>query len=288
VSYLQFSSPGGATGGPRSGEAPLVVVLHTSQDEPFAAELRTHCAVLKNTSSARFWFEGGADPGARRDVEISEQMSRAAVVLVLLSKSFLESNTMRLVESVASSSQGSRVIPVLARACDWKSTGFSTLVPLPRNDSIAQHRVPDEAYTEIVRALRDILCRTATPPPQIAIEHGAAQPEKTGVRIWTVPSADNFWRRPDARALVRILSDAYCGRINQLLHVAADAGIPRVKVAFLGRAAEDVARDVIDLSRQRGVVRELLEALLDDEDISAYHPELDEMLNPSKPGRKPG
>src|SRR5262249_19717744 len=63
-------------------------------------------------------------------------------------------------------SQGKRVVPILARACDWTSTGLGRLAALPRSGvPIAQHRSPDEAYAQIVGELRDLLDRLPDTPP---------------------------------------------------------------------------------------------------------------------------
>lgn len=164
-----------AGGGARSSDAPLAVVLHSPQDGAFAEALRVHAAVLRNTNRARFWFEGEIDAGARREVEIPRRIEQARVVLVLLSAAFLASDTMALVERALA--EGRRVVPILARPCDWKSTAIGKLTTLPRNGvPIAQHASPDEAYAQIIGEMRDLLERlpaadapAAAPPAGVEV-----------------------------------------------------------------------------------------------------------------------
>lgn len=141
------------------GDAPEVVVLHTQEDAAFAASLRTHVAVLTNTKKARFWFQGSATPGRVWREELRERFDRAAVVLVLISATFLASETLELVEeALAAGRRG--IVPVVARPCDWQWTRLGALRPLPADDrAISQYSSPDEAYAKIAGELHELLRR---------------------------------------------------------------------------------------------------------------------------------
>ncbi len=268
---------------------PLVTVLHAPQDHSFADALRTHAAVLTNRDEIQLWFEGAASPGVPRDAEIADRMGRACVVLVLLSAHFIASDTMRIAERALS--KGERMVPILARPCDWKSTGFGRLTPLPRSGvPIAQHSQPDVAYTQIVAELRGLVDKAVGSAAHPANQASAGSSLRGGNKgpssplgpavtpMWTVREAASFWIRDDARALASLMADAYFDNVKGLLDVALLAGIPPVDVAHTARPIKDIARDVLECARLRGVVRGVLDALRKDERIAVHHGKIDEML----------
>lgn len=280
-----------------TSRALLVTVLHAPEEDTFANALRKHAAALTNRGEIQLWFEGMASPGGRREVEVTDRMGRACVVLVLLSAPFIASDTMRLVERALA--RGERLVPVLARSCDWESTGFGGLTPLPRSGvPIAQHSKQDAAYTQIVAELRVLVARAvasgahpanAPPPgednqagtgPSLRGDHDgpSSPPGPAFTPIWTVREAASFWTRDDARALALLMADGYDGNIRGLLDIALLAGVPPVQVAHTGRATVEVVRDVLDHARRRGAVRAVLESLRNDERIAVHHATIDEML----------
>lgn len=150
--------------GPDASDMPEVVVLHAPEDDTFAAALRTHAAVLRNTKKARLWFQSEVRAGEDRERTIGAHLARNRVVMVLFSASLVASDTLALAENALAA--GKRVIPILIRACDWKSTKLGGLTVLPRNNvPIAQHSNPDQAYADIIGELRDLLERL---PPETA------------------------------------------------------------------------------------------------------------------------
>lgn len=97
--------------------------------------------------------------------------------------------------------------------------------------------------------------------------------------MWEVRDSDRFWQRADVRALLTIVASVYSTDARDPLDAAILAGISTAEVPSTGRAVSDVARDIIDLARQRGVVRDLVQAVRRDERAAAYWSDLEKMLN---------
>lgn len=97
------------------------------------------------------------------------------------------------------------------------------------------------------------------------------------VPIWCIVDADQFWQHPQAEPLKRLLASAYT-HIQSLLDAARRVDIQQEVVAHRGRADLDVARDVLEHARAKGVVKRLLQELRKDEDCGGSWARLDELL----------
>ena len=97
--------------------------------------------------------------------------------------------------------------------------------------------------------------------------------------MWEVRDSDRFWQRADVRTLSTIVANVYGTDARDLLDAALLAGISTAEVQSTGRAGSDVARDIIDLARLRGLVRDLVQTVRQDERAAPYWSDLEKMLN---------
>lgn len=99
-----------------------------------------------------------------------------------------------------------------------------------------------------------------------------------GFAMWDISDGDLFWGREDVRALLPLLSSACETDYREFLQVALQAGISPGTIAHIGRAALDIAHEVLDRARQLGVVKTFLETLRANERFAGYGLDLGRFL----------
>ncbi len=139
-----------------------VFISYSHKDEEYLRELENHIANLKRKNLIRAWSDREIRPGMDWSNEISNQMEKADLILLLVSASFLASNYIYGVELRKAidrhNSGDSVVVPILLRPCDWHGKPFSKFQILPRNAKpISTFENKDLAYTEISENLERIL-----------------------------------------------------------------------------------------------------------------------------------
>lgn len=139
---------------------PTVFLSYAPEDEGLCKQLEEHLAALQREGVLRTWHQRRIAVGDDCRNRIDENLAEAQVMLLLLSASYLASDYLHDVEmtqALARARAGiARVIPVLARPCDWERSALGGLVPLPRDRrpvTIWQNQ--DEAWTDVVTGLRE-------------------------------------------------------------------------------------------------------------------------------------
>lgn len=137
-----------------------VFCSYSHRDDKYRQRLETSLGVLRNGGLIGVWSDRCIDPGTQWATQISEQLDAAQVILLLVSFDFLASDFCYRIEMKRAlkrhAAGTARVIPIILRPCDWQGTPFRELQALPTDGKpIASWRSRDEAYTQIVRSLRN-------------------------------------------------------------------------------------------------------------------------------------
>jgi hypothetical protein len=142
------------------------------QDARQRDELESHLGELKQRGVLAGWHGRAVGPAARQHASVSPQLEQADVVLLLLSSDFVASDYCHGPEvrrAVERHRRGqARLIPVLLRPCDWKSTPFGALPALPRDGR------PVTKWSKTDAAFRAILAGIEASPTGAASANGAA------------------------------------------------------------------------------------------------------------------
>jgi GTPase SAR1 family protein len=138
-------------------------------DEAFREQLEKHLSLLRREGLLSDWHDRAILPGAAWADEIDEHLEQADLILLLVSADFLASDYCYEIEMARALERHQRgeahVIPVILRPCAWSSAPFARLQALPRNaQPITTWHNQDEAFTQIVQALRRLLTRRLQVP----------------------------------------------------------------------------------------------------------------------------
>ena len=147
---------------------------YAHEDEPLRDELDGHLALLRRKGVIRPWHDRGIVPGQQWDEAIDAQLTRADLILLLVSKDFLNSDYIwgkELAVAIARAERGdASVVPVLLRAVDIEDAPFAKLQGLPTDlRPVTSWPNRDEAWTDVAKGIRrtveGIQKRWASAPP---------------------------------------------------------------------------------------------------------------------------
>lgn len=139
------------------------------EDAPFRRELEQHFSLLQS--------QGAAEVSSRRTIEagrevmsgIKELVQEADVFVILISPAFFEPDEILRVEvefaSRPATVASSRIVPIIVRPVEWRSSPFGRLSVLPDNSvpvSVWPNR--DEAWLNVISGLRRVLLSTVAEP----------------------------------------------------------------------------------------------------------------------------
>ena len=149
---------GGDTEEPK--ETRKLFLLFHAKDENFADALENNLSPLVQNKEIEIFrrdkFIAGTD-----EAEIAAAYDQAYLVLPILSPDFL-ADTELSEEPLAKASENPALLrPVIARVCDWRENQYlKPCLPLPENGEAITSKhwnTPDDAYFEIVQAIKKIL-----------------------------------------------------------------------------------------------------------------------------------
>jgi len=176
-----------------------VFCSYAPEDEIYRHQLETHLSLLQREGLLSLWHPRKIVPGTDWSKCIDEHLSKAAIILLLISSDFLASDYCYGVEMALAlqlhEANKARVLPIIARSVLWQSSPFSHLSVLPTNArAIARWRDRDDALTDVANGIRQ------------AINNLQAHSEKVAgserTRIWNIPLPRNrfFLGRDDLLA----------------------------------------------------------------------------------------
>lgn len=136
-----------------------IFISYARQDERILEELRNHLRVLERTDPIDLFYDAEIKAGQNWDELIRKKIEEADIILFIISAAFLSSDYTYGIELKYALDRYKiglvKIIPIIARACNWKSTLLGKLQALPSNGKpISNYKDPDEAYLQIVQAIR--------------------------------------------------------------------------------------------------------------------------------------
>ena len=143
---------------------------YSHRDESLRDELEVHLAMLKRSGAIDAWHDRKIPAGDELDGVIDSKLNAADVILLLVSPDFLASRycyDVEVARAMERHREGfSRVIAVILRPCDWKSTPFAKLLVTPTDGKpVTMWPSRDEAFLNVVEQIRAVL--PATPASQM-------------------------------------------------------------------------------------------------------------------------
>lgn len=172
-----------------------VFLSYSHRDEEYRSELEIHLASLKREGLIEVWHDRRIDAGNEFDREISENLERADIVLLLVSAYFINSDYCHEIEMRRAmerhDSGEARVIPVVVHPCDWHHAPFGKLQATPTDGKpISKHANFHDAYLDIVKSVRAAI----EARPRISEPHRASRlgEETTGRGVVSHPRSSNL------------------------------------------------------------------------------------------------
>src|SRR5437868_4372586 len=137
-------------------------------DEALRQQLETHLSLLRRQGLISEWHDREILPGAQWAEEIDKHLQTASIILLLVSPDFLASDYCYEIEmqrALERHERGeARVIPIILRPCDWKTSPFAQLQSLPRDGkAVRTWQNQDEAFLTIAEGLRRVIERQQVP-----------------------------------------------------------------------------------------------------------------------------
>src|SRR5258708_28493988 len=132
-----------------------VFFSYAQEDEMVYRELEKHLSSLRREKLISAWSEKIIRAGQERDQEIDVYLNTADIILLLISAHFLASDYYTDIVLTRAMQRHerktARIIPIIARPCDWKGTLFEKLQVLPTNKKpITTWPQRDKAYVSVV------------------------------------------------------------------------------------------------------------------------------------------
>ncbi|NEQ52141.1 MAG: GTP-binding protein, partial [Leptolyngbya sp. SIO3F4] len=138
---------------------------YSHKDEALRDQLDTHLKILQRQQLIQPWHDRRIVAGENYTQQIDDHLSRADIILLLISADFIASDycyNIELEKAMARHYTGdTKVIPIILRSTDWKNTPFKELQAFPTNAKpITLWSDRDEAWlnveTSIKQAIEDI------------------------------------------------------------------------------------------------------------------------------------
>jgi internalin A len=121
----------------RNSNALRVFCSYSHKDETLREELGTILKPIERQGLIESWSDHKITPGQEFDAEIKKNLARADIILLLVSKDFMASDYIDRVEVKQAlekhEANQARIIPIIVRDTNWKSTPFRKLKTLPQD-----------------------------------------------------------------------------------------------------------------------------------------------------------
>lgn len=162
---------------------------YSHKDEDLRDELETHLTMLKRQGLVDAIHDRRIIAGSNLDAAIDRYLEEADVILCLASPDFIASEycySREMTRALERHRLGeARVIPVILRHCDWRSTPLAELRGTPRdNKPVKAWPDRDEAWLDVANDIRAALADTVRDGPAVGAAHTpAADPPAPAVTL---------------------------------------------------------------------------------------------------------
>jgi serine/threonine protein kinase/GGDEF domain-containing protein len=204
----------------------FVSCSEASQDKALRAELETHLKPLATEGLVRVWHRDKTGAGEARTRTAAERLDSAHIVLLLVSATYLASDDCSLEAERAMARSGAIIVPVPISPAAWEHAPFSDLAPLPSARPVTSWPMRDEAWSELVRKLRDLIERH---------DHKSSWPPATS----SGPVSGRGARPTYPDRMTRVLSEEL-----------EEAYERRTRLEAIGQDTDALTNDIINLKRQ--------------------------------------
>jgi tetratricopeptide (TPR) repeat protein len=165
-----------------------VFCSYAPEDETFCHQLEAHLSPLRHEGLLSLWHHRKIVPGTDWSKAIDVHLSKATVILLLVSSDFLASDYCYGIELAQAlqrhDANKARVLPIIVRSVLWKSSPFAHLSVLPTNTrAIARWTDRDAAFTDVADGIRQAINDLKAHSERIADSERA--------RIWNIPFPRN-------------------------------------------------------------------------------------------------
>ena len=153
-----------------AAEAVDVFISYSRKDEDLKDELEIHLVNLQYEGKINPWQDRDIEAGKEWEAEISANLEKAKVILLLITPRFLASKYCRDMEmqrALERHRQGTaRVVPIIMKPSDWKHSPFKDLQVLPRDGRpVTRWDDQDEALLDAVQGIRKVINGLIEAPP---------------------------------------------------------------------------------------------------------------------------
>ncbi len=213
------------------------------------------------------WHPGRVTGGLSAHA-VAGKLDGAELVLLLFSAAYLANEDLyaEAERAFAAVAMGMRVIPVVARPCEWKSTPFACLAPLPQGGGTmsAPGSDLDTACVAVVSGVRAIVEAQRATTSRRAPRPPVFRPTSPCL----LDEAPFPWSHARALELRNLLMDAYPD-IRDIEFLAKCASIS--VTAWQRGSPEQAWNHLLELAAGQGKLRSLVERVLADAATTAYH-----------------
>lgn len=153
----------------RSGASPTkdeplnIFIACSPKDQASLDEIETNLKAISWTEKISYWHTGMIAPGSDRQAEIKQNLSRARVILLLISSDFMASDDCRDIslEAMRRRSEGEvTVVPIIVRKCAWTKTPLAQIQALPADGRpVDDWPTKDAAFENIAMGIHKLITK---------------------------------------------------------------------------------------------------------------------------------
>ncbi len=149
------------------GDALDVFISYSHEDRTLWRELEEQLVLLRREGLIGTWHERRITAGEEWRGWIDRDLMSADLILLILSAPFLESDYCKDAEvkhALKLQALGhAKVMPIIARPCDWRTAPFAKLATLPQGvGPVTEWHSRDSAWEDVAQGIREVAKRLMT------------------------------------------------------------------------------------------------------------------------------
>ena len=208
---------------PQESASPPVSLFYSyaHEDEALRDELRGHLKILERRGLLSSWYDREIKPGQDWHAKIDEQLQMADLVLLLVSKDFIDSDYIfgnELTVAMQRHQAGfATVVPIIVRAIDIdpddrEALPFLSLQGLPTDmRPVTSWPNRDEAWTNVAKGLR----ATVKMIHEKKASSAARSPRRGGSRAAPAPAFAPKPADPERDSVLKEIVDGFAARVGE-------------------------------------------------------------------------